>query len=79
MNDQQRLYFESVVRLAIGESPASMSNEQLLGVFGLLPTPSVNFTQWEEKLGIGTGHKSSGPDASEVSYDFDEDVKILRK
>ena len=79
MNESIRLYFESVVRLAIGESPSNMSNEQLLGVFGLLPDPTVNFTQWTEKLGMGSAPNDHGPSLNDVHHDFDERIKVLRK
>ena len=79
MNETMRLYFESVVRLAICESPTNMSDEQLLGVFGLLPNPAVNFTQWVAKLGMESGNHDSGPSSQDVHHDFDERIKVLRK
>ena len=48
-----RLYFESGVRLANGQNPATMTDEELVAVVGLLPAFGVSYSEWQERIGIG--------------------------
>jgi len=57
MNPQLRLYFESLMRVANGANPASMTDQELVGCVALLPDPAINFTEWSKKVGI----EESGP------------------
>ena len=48
-----RLYFESGVRLANGQNPSTMTDEELVSVVGLLPAFGVSYSDWQERIGIG--------------------------
>ena len=61
MNDRLRLYFESVVRMAIASDPSSASDEQLLGMAGVLPVPAVTFSEWCKKLGFEDAEEQEQP------------------
>lgn len=72
MNDSLRLYFESVVRLATCSQPNTMSDQELVGVVGLLPSPAVGYSEWAEKVGI-----SKEPEQQKTGPLTDEEAGAL--
>jgi len=76
MNETLRLYLESVVRLSIGSNPSSMTDQELVGVVGLLPSQSVGYADWLEKTKFGEEEKES-QELKEKEY-VDNSLEHLR-
>ena len=53
MDTNLRLYFESIVRLNNGTNPATLGDQELLGVVGLLQGAPVGYAEWTQNLGLG--------------------------
>lgn len=52
MDEKLRLYFESMIRLANGANPVQMTDQELIGCVGLLPSPAVDYSAWLQKTGF---------------------------
>ena len=78
MNDSLRTYLQSVVNLAIATTPDNMSDEQLIGVVGLLPNPAVGYADWAEKTGLGKDVEET-PDQTpeEMNDHFIEHCRLM--
>ena len=77
MNETLRLYLESVVRLSIGSNPSSMTDQELVGVVGLLPSQPVGYADWLEKTKFGGEHEEQKIDTGELNDQAIEKIRLL--
>lgn len=76
MDSALRLYMESVMRVGTAANPSGLSDDELLGCVGLLPTPAVDFTSWQAKLGISTEKKPRGLTDEEKAAINDKAIEV---
>ena len=85
MNEDLRLYFDSVVRLAMATDPATLTEQGMAGVYCLLPSPSVGYAEWSEKMGLGKEEskeeRKEGPlteeEAGKLNDTFIKQMKLM--
>lgn len=81
LNKAQRLYMQSHINVCIARDPAGLSDEELVGYLGMLPTPGVSFSVWSERTGFGAEEKPkkfSELTDEEIGKINDEALKRMR-